>query len=263
VCVGTAVYFMTQTDFVQEPAKFSFLNNIALTIHRLSPQFGFHTPHPNLMAGIILLGLPYSVLMGIHALHKSDWLRLIPAALITLILAVGILLTTSRGAWLAIAIVTGGGGFLSLAAQLARRAGLSAGVGVAIAVNVILILFVLLTFIGGARVIDTFVGLIGSVNGVPRTELYAQVIRLGQDFAFTGAGLDTFLKIYPTYELLIVVNFFSHAHDLWLQIWIEQGVLGVVAFLWCVIAYYVWSIRRRARMNWLAFASVVATTLML
>src|SRR5581483_2275176 len=42
VCVGTAVYFMTQTDFVQEPAKFSFLNNIALTIHRLSPQFGFH-----------------------------------------------------------------------------------------------------------------------------------------------------------------------------------------------------------------------------
>ncbi len=263
VCVGTAVYFMTQTDFAQEPAKVSFLNQIGLTIHRLSPQFGWHTPHPNLMAGIMMLGLPYSVLLGIHALRKREWLRLIPAALVTLILAAGILLTTSRGAWLALAIVTGGGLLLYLAAQLARRAGLAASIGMAIAVNLILILFVLLIPIGGTRILNTFIGLTGSARGVPRTELYAQVIRLGQDFAFTGAGLDSFQNIYSTYELLIDVPFLPHAHDLWLQIWFEQGVLGLVAFVWFVIAYYVWIVQRRARMNWLAFASVLATTLML
>jgi tetratricopeptide (TPR) repeat protein len=48
-----------------------------------------------------------------------------------------------------------------------------------------------------------------------------------------------------------------------LQIWIEQGILGIAAFAWWLVAFYVWVWRRRENMNWLALAGVAAATLML
>jgi hypothetical protein len=122
-----------------------------------------------------------------------------------------------------------------------------------------LILFLLLVVVGGSRVADV----LGTVNSVPRPVLYQQVSQLIQDYAFTGAGLNTFSPNFSTYEMLIYVHLLPHAHDLYLQIWYEQGILGLVAFAWLIIGYYVWCLRRRARINWLVAASLAATTLML
>lgn len=261
--VGAALYFVTQTDFAQNPTKLVFLNRIGVLVHNIAPQFGFHTPHPNLMAGILLLALPYSAGLTYEALKRKRWLGMGLSATVGLVLLFGLLMTTSRGALLALALLVAVGAYLYFAAQIAKRAGVATGMGIAGAVNALLVVAVLAIVLGGNRIGSAINAVSGGVGGVPRLELYQQVIELTQDYSFTGAGLSTFSPNFSTYALLINVPFLPHGHNLILQIWYEQGILGLVAFVWFIIAYYAWALRRRARMNWLAVVSIAATTLIL
>lgn len=263
VGLGAALYFVTQTDFVQNPIKLGFLNRVGVWLHDIAPQFGFHTPHANLMAGILLLALPYAAGLTYKALTQKRWSSLMLSAAVGLVIAFGLLMTTSRGALFALGLLMSVTAYLYLVAQLARRAGLAMRSGIAVGVNALLIVALLVIVLGGNRIGSGINSLLGGVGGVPRLELYQQVVQLAQDYSFTGAGLNTFSPNFSTYELLINVPFLPHAHNLLLQVWYEQGILGLLAFVWLIIAYYTWAFRRRARMNWLAVASIAATTLLL
>lgn len=263
VCAAIAIFYLTQTDFSAQPIKIGALNQLGLQIHSISPQFGLRMPHPNLIAGILLLGLPYSVALAYAALRGRRWFAFAAAAFFILLLGLSLLMTTSRGAWLALVALAAGGTVVYIAVALARRAGLSARVGIAAGLNLILVGLLLIVIIGGARLGSAVIALLGSASGVPRPQLYTQVTQLIQDYVFTGAGLDTFSPNFSTYTLLINVPFLPHAHNLFLQVWLEQGILGLVAFVWLILAYYVWVIRRSARMNGLALASVAVFTLIL
>lgn len=263
VGAGAAVYYLTQTDFAANPTKVATLDQIGFAIHRLAPQFGLSTPHPNRMAGIILLALPFAVGLMYEAVVHRRVLVLLTGSAITALLAFGLIMTTSRGALLALILLVIVSGYGYGAVRLANRVGLSSGIGLAGAFNLVLIVLLVGFALSGTRLADTLNAILGSVSTIPRVELYQQVFQLAQDYAFTGAGLGTFSPNFSTYELLINVPFLPHAHDLFLQVWFEQGILGLVAFVWYIVAYYVWAVRRRARMNWLAIASIVATTLLL
>lgn len=263
VCGGTALFFVTQQDFAHDPAKLGMVNQIGMALHRISPQFGFHIPHPNLIAGILLLGLPFGIGGAWDAFHKRKWVTAIPFLLITLWIVFGIGMTTSRGAVLAFGVVVVLGAAIWLALRFAKGAGLSATTALAILLNAGLVIVILFFLVGGPAAPALINKVLGSTNGVPRTEIFRQAFHLGQDTPFTGIGLDTFALNYASYELLIDVLFLPHAHNLYLQIWIEQGLLGIAAFAWWLIAFYAWAWHRRARMNWLALAGVVAVSLML
>ncbi len=260
---GVALFFVTQTDFTAEPIKVEILNHIGLLLHRLTPQFGFYTPHANLMAGILLLSLPYALGLAYDALRHKRSGEALFAALFALLLAFGLVMTTSRGALLALVLLMGVSAYLYAAARLAKRVGYSSTLGLAVAFNLLLVLVLLLVVVGGNRIGAAMNTLLGSVNGIPRPLLFQQVFQLAQDYSFTGAGLDTFSPQFSTYELLINVPLLAHGHNLYLQVWYEQGILGIVAFGWLIAAYYLWALHRRARMNWLAIVSISATTLML
>ncbi len=256
---GVGAYYLTQTDFVETPTKVAALDQIGMTIHRLAPQFGYHTPHPNLMAGILLLALPFACGIVYDAVrHKrvAEWLV---AGALALFITFALGMTTSRGALLALVLLGGVSVLCYAAMQIAKRAGQSASIGFAAALNILLVGALVLVIVGGNRLSNV----LGTVSSVPRPVLYQQVLQLIQDYSFTGAGLDTFSPNFSTYEMLIYVHLLPHAHDLYLQIWYEQGLVGLLAFVWFMFAYYVWCIRRRARMNWLAVASLATTTLML
>lgn len=260
---GVALFFVTQTDFAQEPIKVGALNEIGMLLNRIAPQLGQHTPHANLMAGIMLLALPYAACLGYDALRRKNYLAGIAASAMGLIILFGLVMTTSRGALLALVLLVSIGTFVYLAARLAKRGGYSPGIGVAAAINLGLIVFLLAFVLARNQIGTTLNASLGSVGGVPRLELYNQVIELNQDYVFTGAGLDTFSPHYSTYELLINVPFLPHAHNMLLQVWFEQGILGLIAFVWLIVGYYVWTLRRRGRMNWLAVASAAAFTMVL
>lgn len=64
-----------------------------------------------------------------------------------------------------------------------------------------------------------------------RTPLWRESIELIQDYRFTGSGLGSTAMVYSTYVYLLHVPFFYHAHQLYIQIALEQGLPGLVAFI--------------------------------
>ncbi|MDY7042253.1 MAG: O-antigen ligase family protein, partial [Chloroflexota bacterium] len=81
-----------------------------------------------------------------------------------------------------------------------------------------------------------------------RVEVYRGSWYLIQDFPFTGIGLGgTFAMVYSRYVLLIQVPFLTYSHNLFLQVWLGHGLLGILAFLWLIVAFwaFVWRVSRR------------------
>lgn len=263
ICAGSGLYYMTQTDFVAEPAKLALANEIGLQLHRFAPQFGWHTPHPNLIAGILLLGLPFAIGECFNTAQKKQWLGLVAASAISLLLLFALFMTTSRGAWAAAFMFFVLGVLVYGAMRIARRAGYSSNIGIAFLLNLILLAVIVVVATGGGRLANFMDTIFGTVAGVPRLALYTQVYQLIQDYFWTGAGLETFSPNFSTYLLLIDVPFLSHSHNLYLQIWFEQGIFGLLAFLWVLVAFYLWVFQRRKRMNWIGLAGLAAVTMML
>ncbi|GIL15460.1 MAG: hypothetical protein BroJett039_06330 [Chloroflexota bacterium] len=263
ICAGAGLYFVTQTDFSAAPGKFALVNELGARAHALAPQFGWHTPHANLIAGILLLGLPYAVGECYNTARRKEWWSFIPSLLVTVCIAFALGMTTSRGAWLAALLFA----FLSAAVygamRLARHFGYSTNVGVAMLLNATLLALLALGAFGGEWLSALLNSAFGAVSSVPRLTLYTQVYQLIQDYFWTGAGLETFSPNFSTYLLLIDVPFLAHSHNLFLQIWFEQGILALGAFVWLLVAYYLWILQRRKRMNWMALAGLAAVTMTL
>jgi hypothetical protein len=100
-------------------------------------------------------------------------------------------------------------------------------------------------------------------TAVSRGELYGQTLELIQEYPYTGAGLGVFPLVLSAYALLIDVPFLGHAHNVALAIWIEQGLLGIVSFVWLVAAFYGWVWLRRRRLTGPAVGAVCAVTIWL
>ncbi|NJM42611.1 MAG: hypothetical protein HC853_18650 [Anaerolineae bacterium] len=87
---------------------------------------------------------------------------------------------------------------------------------------IVLLLGVLLTSTEpGNRFLD-------AVSGY-RGPIWRDSFTLACDFAFTGIGLSHFEEFYSAYVLLVHVPFLYHAHNLLLDIWLGQGVLGLLS----------------------------------
>lgn len=71
-----------------------------------------------------------------------------------------------------------------------------------------------------------------------RVSIWMASVKLIRDFWLSGIGLgsDAFSMIYPKYALA-GANFALHSHNLFLQIWVEMGLIGIVSFFALVIAF--------------------------
>lgn len=70
-----------------------------------------------------------------------------------------------------------------------------------------------------------------------RVSIWQASVKLIRDFWLSGIGLgsDAFSMIYPKYALA-GANFALHSHNLFLQICVEMGLIGIVTFLALVVA---------------------------
>jgi hypothetical protein len=75
-----------------------------------------------------------------------------------------------------------------------------------------------------------------------RIAIWRQGIPLIVDYAFSGAGLAAFPITFSIYRLLIHVPFHEHMHNILLEVWFEQGILGAAALAWIglVVAGWAW-----------------------
>jgi hypothetical protein len=178
-----AFYFVFSNDWRLWPAELGMFNRLGLRWMGLRPSFGLPVLHPNTLAGMMALLLPFTIAFGLFAWRKRQlrWLQL--AAATGLITAGGLLFTSSLGAWLSLTAGLGLWLLWEISGRFPRKLRFSRRTIFGTAVVALLAAGLLLV------VVASMSG-IGHASG--RLVLARQTWFLIQDFAITGSGLATF-----------------------------------------------------------------------
>jgi O-antigen ligase len=199
-------------------------------------SLAFWISHPNSVATFVEGPVFVAAALALTA-KRRGW-RVVGGTGVGL-MVLALVLSGSRGAWLAVATTTAL--WVCLHWRPARVIAIAAGV-----------------LASGLTVYVITRGDIAALGDVPaagpllsalflrpdRLEVYRNGVYLIQDFPLTGIGLGRqFGMVYSKYALLIEHLFLTYSHNLYLEVWLEQGLLGMVALLWLMAALYqaVWT----------------------
>ena len=215
--------------------------------------------HPNVMAGALalILPLPLALLLlggedtvpGLPGPLRRPWVVRVVLAIAWLMMAAVLALTKSRGGYLATAA-----GILVLLIVWRRWAALSLLVvaeGIALAWS----------RLGGAGLVDFLVSTHSIHGWEGRRAVWLQGVDMIRSAPLTGVGMG----LYPF--LLASGGSIDHVHNLFLQVGVDFGLPGLVAYLalWLtclVIAWRAYAAYRKARhMGLAALAAGVGTSL--
>ena len=193
--------------------------------------------NPNLLAGYLIPGV---MLSGVAVFAWPRWvpkaLALLAAGLNTLCL----ILTLSRGGWVGFLIA----GFVLLTLLVQywsiwftpfwRRWALPVLLGGAAAVVVLGVLSVSSL---RARVLSMFVGRADSSNNF-RMNVWAAVIDMirARPILGIGPGNDAFNAVYPLFQRPRYTAL--SAYSVFLEVLVEAGIVGLVAFLWLLLVIF-------------------------
>ncbi len=240
--VALAAYFLATNDWAAYPAKAPILTALGRQISAWLPFLPGHRLHPNIVGGTLAMLMPvYVVLLN---LARVRWARVVWGMAVG-IAGLAVLISTSRGAWLAL----GGTAGLWMAwrglgwwtgrrfpqpgrAWQARLLALSGLILIALPVVVILARQVLASPLAVSGVLAN------------RLDLMTSSWLLARDYIFTGAGLGMYQMQFSIYTLLIHVGYITHSHNLFLDVLIEQGLGGLFALGGLAVAGLVLGVRR-------------------
>lgn len=201
------------------------------------PQLNPEGLNPNVVGGLAAVLLPLAFAQLVWGPDRT--LRL--AGLVgTVVLGAALVLTQSRGAWIALGMAGVGMTILAF-----RRPVLLLTIVIG-AVLVGLSVFPLQSILDLMSAGTTLATAAGRVEGWQRA---VQMIR---DFPLTGIGLGTFSKaagiLYPFFLLGPDAEVY-HTHNIYLQAGVDQGIPGMVAYIGLVTVLLVTGIHsvRRAR----------------
>ncbi|MCP4423684.1 MAG: tetratricopeptide repeat protein [Chloroflexi bacterium] len=228
---GIAVYFLLTHNWQTWPADIALLTRIGEAWMGIRPSFPLPTIHPNIAGGLIAVLLPFQIAFGVYGYRKRRRDIWATAVILGGVALIGLALTSSRAAWLALAAALG----VLLLWMVSAKA--------QAAINwprrtIFIILTLLMVGLGVGVSFPLAGGPLGLAGGLPgansatsRLDLYRQTLDLIGDFPFTGGGLAAFPGLYSQYIAVTPFFQFDYSHNLWLDIWLEQGLLGLLAFL--------------------------------
>lgn len=182
--------------------------------------------NPNVLAEflVLIIPLPFALFM-----YSSSTLLKTFYILFTIIMGLGLLFTYSRGGWLGLL-------FAAVILILLRERKLL------IVFLILLLLAPLLLPSGVMERAATITDLSESSNAY-RMTIWLSSVRMLKDFWWRGIGLGlpSFQKIYPNY--MIQGTPAVHSHNLFLQIALELGIMGLVFFVWFIRNYYIFALK--------------------
>jgi O-antigen ligase len=146
-------------------------------------------------------------------------------ALYLLVALAGVAVTRSRaGLVLAVLALACAAAVIARGGVLRRHWRLAMAVGAVAAAVIAGIVVVALT-----PILDRFTG--GYLE--PRLQNWPLVLKTANDFLPLGTGIGSFETIYASVEPLTAVGpfYFNHAHNDYLELWLETGVVGVALML--------------------------------
>ena len=247
---GVALLGLVGTDWVA--FKLPLLSPLYRHLPRLvrdvprTMQGGFH---PNEVGGAMAMCIPLALaaLLGPRPEQRRGkalgWIERAGASrlllgLAALLMGAVLLLTQSRTAVLALAVAL----WLMLAW---RWPGLLAIGPLALAGGIAVVMIA-----GADRVMSIPLSMPGAQTWQARPEIWANAMRVIRDYPLTGIGLNTFAPLsreHYTYLIAPHTWDFVHAHNIWLQIGVDLGLLGLISFAALILGVLAssWRMRRQ------------------
>jgi putative inorganic carbon (HCO3(-)) transporter len=229
---GFALLFISQFRYQDYPETPTFILNLG-NASSILPNLNLGTLHPNAAATFLEAIIPLGLAIVIGG--RPVVVRIL-SVLLTLVMLYAFFLTYSRGAYVGLfaAVLTF---FAALVLSRLPR-GVAIGIVVVLLVGVVGGLIAVFTL--NPENLPSFVASAYDTAG-SRLTLYRNSLYLARDYAFTGVGLgETFAMTYSRYSLLIRVPFLTYSHSLPLSVWLNQGLLGLVALLGIVGSFYLY-----------------------
>jgi putative inorganic carbon (HCO3(-)) transporter len=219
----------------------------------------------NELGGALTLFLPISLAASqvrFSNRKRIDWAVRLVALFVSLFFGTVLVLTQSRSAWIGVALGLG------VMAWLRWRWALWVFIGA------VLLLVLGLVYVGPQEALQAVFGSVdltttgagvGSIELAGRVELWNRALYAIQDFPLTGCGLGTFRQIvrvlYPLFFVGPDIDI-GHAHNVFLQVTLDLGLPGLIAYLAMVgIALWIgWRVARapEGEKRWLGLGIVGA-----
>ncbi len=245
-----AGYFFLTHDWQSEPAILDSLNRLGTAWMQLRPTLPTHVLHPNVAAGLLAMTAPFLPLLAWRGLRtQQPWLAAV-AILGALLVGMALLMATSRGALLGLGSAALFWWLWKAVGALARRNGFARFRLFGIVLAVLALALVALVLLVPGQIVEMVNRMPGPANTGSRLELVRSLLFLIGDFPFTGGGLDAFPGLYSQYIRISPSHILAHGHNLFLDITLEQGLLGGLLLI-AILGQGAWillsEIRRRER----------------
>jgi len=228
---GIGIFFFLSNNWEEQQVKFRLISRIGVFWMQIRPKFNLKALHPNDVAGIASIAVPFSLALTLEYYKRKSALRIILFGLITVVILATILLSSSRGSWMAVMMTAGLWILWDVTKWFNKIIKLTHQV-----------LFPLLLVIFAFLIVGyLWISLHGRINQIAigntdgsvsehRFHVFWSTIELIKDVPFTGSGLDSFSGQYSNYILINPNYIIGYAHNIFLDISLQQGILGGLIF---------------------------------
>jgi O-antigen ligase len=203
-------------------------------VKSLQYNFAYFGPYVNKnhYAGLMemLFPLPLFLALGVKDLEKRVLL-----GFTSVLMAASIFLSNSRGGMLACIIQ-----IILIAVLFATRREEERSARWLWVSALVLAVALMVGWLSGASVLDRLLTLrepMAEDTSGNRLTIVRDSLPIIRQHAWFGTGLGTFPTIYPSYRSFYSESFVNAGHNDYLQLIVETGLLGSLAFLWFVWVY--------------------------
>lgn len=207
----------------------------------------------NHFAGFIGMLIPLG--LGL-ALIKETREKKILWGFVTVIMAVGLFFSLSRGGIIGFFAGVGLFAFLMIQSRMPSKKTWAIGF-------FLIVLASYLLYLGIDPVIERFIST--DISKEQRLTVWAATLKAYQDFPLTGSGLGTFADVFALYAPADIRLFYDHAHNDYLEFMLETGFIGIIALVAfiVIIMYMIFRQTLQGRRGVLVIASVSSVFTML
>ncbi len=234
-----ALYFVGRYGYLPYPDETGLLSRLGRLTGSILPNAAGFAPHPNAVATFLEGAFFPAIALTAAGRGPKRWAW----AAVSAVIVYGLLITGSRGAWLGLAAMA----LVWAVRAFPRRGPLVLGLAFGLGGGLLLGAWLVFRLAQPGEPIPVLTSALGAAQS--RLTLYRNSLYLLGDYPFTGIGPgNTFAMVYSRYQLLIDVPFLYYAHNQFLSVWLGQGLLGLMAWLWLLIAFVKGVIRVEKRL---------------